>query len=200
MSDRSTQLKCWLVQLGYQDYRLSPASEDASFRSYLRLESGDQSVIVMDAPPDKESCDSFIDVAARLRVANLMAPEVIAQNLDQGFLILSDFGNHSYLSQLDAEVGINLDRLDGSLATRLRTRGARVLATLTGTVGDSGADMAIPLLFSAGATRERLLGSEAACQSAFTSRQGRAKCSWKSRRCWSPLSRFQAWTHSSSGS
>jgi aminoglycoside/choline kinase family phosphotransferase len=101
MSDRSTQLKRWLEQLGYQDYRLSPASEDASFRSYWRLESGDQSVIVMDAPPQKESCDSFIDVAARLRFAKLMAPEVIAQNPKQGFLILTDFGNDSYLSQLD---------------------------------------------------------------------------------------------------
>ena len=101
MSDRSTQLKHWLQQLGYQDYHLSPASEDASFRSYLRLESGGQTVIVMDAPPEKESCDSFIDVAARLRVAKLMAPEVIAQNPEQGFLILTDFGNDSYLSQLD---------------------------------------------------------------------------------------------------
>jgi aminoglycoside/choline kinase family phosphotransferase len=101
MSDRSTQLQIWLQQLGYRDYRLNPASEDASFRSYLRLKSADQSVIVMDAPPDKESCDSFIDIAARLRAVELMAPEVIAQNLELGFLVLTDFGNDSYLSQLN---------------------------------------------------------------------------------------------------
>ena len=101
MSERSSQLHHWLRQLGYRDYRLSPASEDASFRSYLRLESADRSVIVMDAPPDKESCDSFIDVAARLRAVELMAPEVMEQNLEQGFLILTDFGNDSYLSLLD---------------------------------------------------------------------------------------------------
>ncbi len=122
MSERSTQLQRWLEQLGYRDYRLSPASEDASFRSYLRLESADQSVIVMDAPPDKESCDSFIDVAARLRTAELMAPEVIAQNLEQGFLILTDFGNDNYLSQLDdaSEGGLYADALSALL--RMQTQ------------------------------------------------------------------------------
>ena len=118
MGDRSTQLQHWLLQLGYRDYRLSPASEDASFRSYLRLESADQSVIVMDAPPDKESCDSFIDVAARLRAAELMAPEIIAQNLEQGFLLVTDFGNDSYLSQLDdaSEGGLYADALSALLS------------------------------------------------------------------------------------
>lgn len=100
MSDRSTQLSIWLAQLGYQDYRLSPASADASFRSYLRLESASGSMIVMDAPPDKEPCDQFIAVALRLREAGLNAPEIIASNLDQGFLLLTDFGGLDYLSQL----------------------------------------------------------------------------------------------------
>ena len=102
MSDRSIQLQHWLEQLGYRDYRLSQVSEDASFRSYLRLDTKGRSVIVMDAPPQQESCVSFIEVAAKLRAADLMAPEVIAQNLEQGFLVLTDFGSDSYLSQLDA--------------------------------------------------------------------------------------------------
>ena len=101
MSDRSQQLQHWLEGLGYSDYRLSPASEDASFRSYLRLEVGGDTFIVMDAPPDKESCVSFIQVAEKLRNAQLNAPEVIAQDLGLGFLLLTDFGNDSYLSQLD---------------------------------------------------------------------------------------------------
>ena len=101
MSDRSQQLQHWLEGLGYSDYRLSPASEDASFRSYLRLEAGGDTFIVMDAPPDKESCVSFIQVAEKLRNAQLNAPEVIAQDLGLGFLLLTDFGNDSYLSQLD---------------------------------------------------------------------------------------------------
>ena len=103
MPDRSTQLNQWLEQLGYRDYRLSAASSDASFRSYLRLECGRDSFVVMDAPPEQEPCDQFIAVAGKLRDAGLNAPEIIAANLDQGFLLLTDFGADDYLSQLDAQ-------------------------------------------------------------------------------------------------
>ena len=81
MSARSTRLKQWLDQQGYRDYSLSPASEDASFRSYLRLRTAERSLIVMDAPPGKEPCDQFILVADKLRAAGLSAPEIIARNM-----------------------------------------------------------------------------------------------------------------------
>jgi hypothetical protein len=103
MSDRSKHLSEWLKQLGYQNYSLSPASADASFRSYLRLRMGDQSWIVMDAPPDREPCDRFVAIANKLRDAKLSAPEVIEQDLQQGFLMLTDFGSSDYLSLLNAE-------------------------------------------------------------------------------------------------
>jgi aminoglycoside/choline kinase family phosphotransferase len=103
MSDRAAQLNHWLNQLGYRDYRLSPASEDASFRSYLRLETDAESLIIMDAPPAKESCTQFIAVAQKLRDAGLSAPEIIAHNPGQGFLVLTDFGGSDYLSQLNPE-------------------------------------------------------------------------------------------------
>jgi aminoglycoside/choline kinase family phosphotransferase len=103
MSDRSAQLNQWLDRLGYRNYRLSPASEDASFRSYLRLETDAESLIIMDAPPAKEPCDQFIAVARKLRDAGLSAPEIIAHNSSAGFLVISDFGDRDYLSQLSAE-------------------------------------------------------------------------------------------------
>ena len=103
MNDRATQLNQWLDQLGYRNYRLSPASEDASFRSYLRLETDADSLIVMDAPPTQEPCDQFIAVAHKLRDAGLSAPEIIAHNSIDGFLVLTDFGNRDYLSQLSPE-------------------------------------------------------------------------------------------------
>jgi hypothetical protein len=103
MNDRATQLNQWLDQLGYRNYRLSPASEDASFRSYLRLETDTDSLIVMDAPPAQEPCDQFIAVAHKLRDAGLSAPEIIAYNASDGFLVLTDFGNRDYLSQLSPE-------------------------------------------------------------------------------------------------
>jgi len=103
MSDRAAQLNQWLEQLGYRDYRLSSASEDASFRSYLRLETDAESLVIMDAPPASEPCDQFIAVARKLREAGLSAPEIIAQNPTDGFLVITDFGDRDYLSELSAE-------------------------------------------------------------------------------------------------
>ena len=94
-------MTCWLDSLGYSDYTLSAASEDASFRSYHRVECGTDSWILMDAPPEKEPCDRFIDIATRLRKARLSAPEIIHQDLAQGFLLMTDFGSTDYLSVLD---------------------------------------------------------------------------------------------------
>jgi len=103
MNDRSQLLDQWLEQSGYRNYRLQRASEDASFRSYLRLETAGQSLIVMDAPPENEPCDRFIAVAKKLRAAGLNAPEIIASNLEDGFLLLTDFGSLDYLSQLNPQ-------------------------------------------------------------------------------------------------
>jgi len=103
MNDRSQLLEQWLQQSGYRNYRLQRASEDASFRSYLRLETAEQSMIVMDAPPEHEPCDRFIAVANKLRAAGLNAPQIIASNLEDGFLLLTDFGSVDYLSQLDPQ-------------------------------------------------------------------------------------------------
>jgi aminoglycoside/choline kinase family phosphotransferase len=103
MSDRLQQMERWLNSLGYHNYTLTSASEDASFRSYQRLQQGDNSWIVMDAPPDKEPCDRFIEIATKLRQAGLSAPEVIGQNLELGFLLLTDLGATPYLSVLNAD-------------------------------------------------------------------------------------------------
>ncbi len=91
----------WLDNLGYRDYTLSIASEDASFRSYYRVQSGSDSWILMDAPPEKEPCDQFITVANKLHGAKLSAPEIIQQDAAQGFLLLSDLGSTDYLSVLE---------------------------------------------------------------------------------------------------
>jgi len=119
-----TLLKRWLEQSGYRDYRLQRASEDASFRSYLRLEADGRSLIVMDAPPAQEPCDRFIDVANRLRAAGLNAPEIIASNLQGGFLLLTDFGADDYLSRLNpqSESSLYADALAALLTMQSKTR------------------------------------------------------------------------------
>jgi aminoglycoside/choline kinase family phosphotransferase len=100
--DRLTALAAFAqTHLGALDGPPTSASADASFRSYWRVHLGTRSWVVMNAPPDKEDVGPFIDIAARLRAAGLNAPEVIAQDLAQGFLLLSDLGVRTYLPELD---------------------------------------------------------------------------------------------------
>ncbi|GHU26852.1 aminoglycoside phosphotransferase [Betaproteobacteria bacterium] len=106
---RTIVLRDWLNRLFTHQHhdreiRIEPASTDASFRRYFRvtLENGDTR-IVMDAPPEQEDCRPFLRVAALFRDAGVHVPEVHAQDLKQGFLLLSDLGNTTYLNVLDAD-------------------------------------------------------------------------------------------------
>ena len=91
---------------------MSPASADASFRRYFRLSFADArpSVIVMDAPPPQEDCTPFVRIAGLLSAAGLNAPKIISQDLDQGFLLLSDLGKTTYLTAINEDEG-NADAL-----------------------------------------------------------------------------------------
>ncbi len=101
-SERQQNLTAWVAsQLGEASATLERASSDASFRSYWRVCKHRDSYIVMDAPPDKEDVRPWLDVAQRLRAANLNAPEVLAQDLEQGFLLIGDLGTRTYLPQLN---------------------------------------------------------------------------------------------------
>jgi hypothetical protein len=103
-TDLRKDLLCdWLTQhLNSQNFDLIPASEDASFRRYFRASHNGQTWIAMDAPPDKEDCRPFVKVAKMLSDAGLNAPQVIAQDLDRGFLLLSDLGRQTYLDVINA--------------------------------------------------------------------------------------------------
>ena len=112
MNRRQTLLENWLAeQCGFSDFRLEPASEDASFRRYFRVHLADGSTrIVMDAPPDQEDCGPFLAVAGQLSDAGVHAPAVHAHDLEQGFVLLEDLGDRSYLAALDEE---SVERLYG---------------------------------------------------------------------------------------
>lgn len=104
MDIRQQQLNAWLASVLQQsDFKLTTASADASFRRYFRVHLADRTLIAMDAPPPQEDCRPFVKVAKLLLAAGLNAPEVIAQDLEQGFLLLTDLGNDTYLSQLNAQ-------------------------------------------------------------------------------------------------
>lgn len=73
------------------------ASSDASFRRYFRWQCPACSLIIMDAPPEQENIVSFIHIAQLLQDAGLHAPRVLAQDLQQGFLLLTDLGRQTWL-------------------------------------------------------------------------------------------------------
>ena len=102
MPNRSEALGTWLKDtLKTSLIRLEPASSDASFRHYFRLEHGGETLIVMDAPPDKEDCLPFIEVSKLLLEAGLNVPKVLACDAEQGFLLLTDLGVRCYLQVLN---------------------------------------------------------------------------------------------------
>jgi len=77
-----------------------PASTDASFRRYFRV-NGTTSLIVMDAPPPQEDCRPFVQIAAYLESMGLNAPRVLEADLDRGYLLLSDLGSKQYLTEME---------------------------------------------------------------------------------------------------
>ena len=103
MDDRFRALGAWLgTVLPHAVRRIEPASADASFRRYFRafLDDG-HTFVVMDAPPEREpSTPAFVRIAKLFRDVGLNAPEVIAQDLGQGFLLLTDLGTRPYLAAL----------------------------------------------------------------------------------------------------
>ena len=92
----------WLSTTPFHSYTLEIASADASFRKYYRLSHGDESFILMDSSLEKESLLPFLDVTFRLLDVGVNVPEIVEKNLEDGFLIISDFGNTHYLNILDS--------------------------------------------------------------------------------------------------
>ncbi|MBN2887434.1 MAG: phosphotransferase, partial [Chromatiaceae bacterium] len=126
MSDRIEQLHAWLGGLlGQADYRLAPASADASARRYWRLYLGADSRIVMDAPPP-EDCTRFVRLAQRLRASGLRTPAIHAASLEQGFLLLDDLGDRTYLGALGPATANALyqDAIEALLRWQSRDAGA----------------------------------------------------------------------------
>jgi len=101
--ERQKRIESWLGQLWPGiSFTLAPASADASFRRYFRVTRSDGSTrIVMDAPPSHEDVKPWLHVQQLFESAGVHVPNVEAQDLDQGFLLLSDLGNATYLSALD---------------------------------------------------------------------------------------------------
>lgn len=100
--ERIKQIQDWLAALfPGRTFSLVPASADASFRRYLRVRFADEgTLVVMDAPPAHEDVRPWLHVQRLFRAAGAHVPEVLAQDLERGFLLLSDLGSTTYLAAL----------------------------------------------------------------------------------------------------
>ncbi len=100
---RQQAFERWLATLAshrLDPASLRPASADASFRRYLRIDAVDRSLVVMDAPPPQEDVRPFVHMANLIEQAGLNAPRVLAQDAEHGFLLLTDLGSRPYLAAL----------------------------------------------------------------------------------------------------
>jgi N-acetylmuramate 1-kinase len=108
---RQADFNHWWLQVqathGLDTNSLHLASADASFRRYFRVDSAQGSRIVMDAPPDKENSQPFVDIAALLHDAGLRAPEVLAWDQPHGFMLLTDLGTLTMMQHMVSRGDVN---------------------------------------------------------------------------------------------
>jgi hypothetical protein len=108
---RFEALKEWTGRvLGAGAFDIRPASADASFRRYFRVTLGQRSLIVMDAPPDQGGMRSYVTVARHFHAIGLNVPEVLEQDHERGFLLITDLGEQLYQGSLNEQT---VERLYG---------------------------------------------------------------------------------------
>jgi aminoglycoside/choline kinase family phosphotransferase len=130
-STRAAHFNHWLTQLasrqGLQVDSLRLASADASFRRYFRIDSAQGSRIIMDAPPDKENSQPFVQVAKLMQDAHIHAPEVLDWDATQGFMLLTDLGAQTMMQVIkpddpQANHALYMQALDALIAWQLASQ------------------------------------------------------------------------------
>lgn len=102
MQIRELALQEWIkIVLNINDFEMTPLAGDASFRKYWRIRTLKGTYVVMDAPPEKESLHSFIQVSDILHQSGVLVPEILATNLEDGFLLLKDFGDDIFFNSIN---------------------------------------------------------------------------------------------------
>ena len=102
MAERAERIAAFLAASGWAGVAHRPLAGDASFRHYHRLADGGRRAVLMDAPPPKEDVRPFIAVARLLRGLGFSAPQILAEDVADGLLLLEDFGDSTYTRLLAA--------------------------------------------------------------------------------------------------
>lgn len=126
---RSAARQDFLAAAGWADAEAFPLPGDASFRRYIRLRRGDDSAMLMDAPPPQEDVRPFVAVAEKLLALDYSAPRLLARDVVSGFLLLEDLGDLTYTRALAdgyEEAGLYAQAID--LLVDLHDRGGAAAA------------------------------------------------------------------------
>lgn len=92
---REQSIQLWVQQqVQNQNFQIKYLAGDASFRRYARIYCDDKTYMLMDAPPEKEDCTPFVQIASYFAQHVVRVPHIVAQDLTQGFLLLEDFGDY----------------------------------------------------------------------------------------------------------
>ena len=114
--NREQEIRVWVNSYLGENFQWEAASADASFRRYFRVTKDDQAYILMDAPPQKESIQRFIDVANRLIDTQVNAPKIYAFDIELGVILMHDFGPTTYLDAINKD---NAPKLYGDAVNAL---------------------------------------------------------------------------------
>jgi aminoglycoside/choline kinase family phosphotransferase len=119
LDKRKQIIHSWIESLyPDQEFRIDTASSDASFRRYFRLTTSNNTLIIMDAPPEQEKISTFCRLARRFHNIGINVPEIIQTDEDQGFVLMSDLGSDHYLDHLGNDT---VERLYGDALASLIT-------------------------------------------------------------------------------
>jgi aminoglycoside/choline kinase family phosphotransferase len=97
--DRKKLLQIWVKECIDEDFTMNDASSDASFRKYYRVKTSEKTLILMDAPPDKESISDYLKIGVEMVNQGINAPKVFYKNQKLGFILMEDFGDKTFLKE-----------------------------------------------------------------------------------------------------
>lgn len=127
-NQRMSDIHTWLASInnpGLNVDSLRPASADASFRRYFRIDGLDgKTYIVMDAPQPAEDVRPFISIAELLTKMNLSVPDILAQDAEQGLLLLTDLGTTTYFNALNHDTAhkLYMDAVDSLILLQTQSQ------------------------------------------------------------------------------
>ena len=91
---REQLIQTWISSvLGSDQFEIQYLPGDASFRRYARIQLNNKTFMLMDAPPEKEDCGPFVKIDEFFDTHGVRVPHIVAKDLNQGFLLLEDFGD-----------------------------------------------------------------------------------------------------------